>query len=70
MRRAGGRRESVSILVLLEVPLRQSAMNAPRSLFHRVSILVLLEVPLRRSISKASVHHRRSFNPCFAGSSS
>ena len=61
---------SVSILVLLEVPLRH-CMNLPATLTKDgVSILVLLEVPLRPLRDQAVTAPVRSFNPCFAGSSS
>ena len=59
----------VSILVLLEVPLRpRRVLHSPG--YNRVSILVLLEVPLRQGWSDESDSPYGCFNPCFVGSSS
>ena len=65
-------RSDVSILVLLEVPLRPVENQALAGrVTLPVSILVLLEVPLRLSLSIIIIIPLNfGFNPCFAGSSS
>ena len=61
----------VSILVLLEVPLRPDRRRTPAGKDRHVSILVLLEVPLRPAVLRAAgVYTHQGFNPCFVGSSS
>ena len=66
----GRRYAIVSILVLLEVPLRHQQKPAQPEALPQVSILVLLEVPLRRGTGVADTLEICCFNPCFAGSSS
>ena len=61
---------SVSILVLLEVPLRLEELIQEKRVEKFVSILVLLEVPLRHILRHIVMPDIPSFNPCFVGSSS
>ena len=57
----------VSILVLLEVSLRQGGREWEK-IATEVSILVLLEVSLRPSLAMRTESIQQSFNPCFIGS--
>ena len=57
----------VSILVLMEVGLREKSQTAPHKTLS-VSILVLMEVGLRVYYHSQINRLLKSFNPCFNGS--
>ena len=61
---------SVSILVLMDVPLQLGGKPAHYITNHIVSILVLMDVPLQLIPPQKGGGSNSSFNPCFNGCSS